>query len=125
MTDKPSAAVSMAEMLRASPEGTPPFPAPWAAEAFALTVHLHERGVFSWPQWVEALSGELQKPGKRANGDDYYQSWVEALCNLLGSLGILHPEEVAEMKERWQRAAEATPHGKPILLENADLAAID
>lgn len=120
---KPSgapSAVDMAEMLRASPENAPPFPAPWAAEAFALTLHLHEQGVFTWPQWVEALARELHKPGKHANGDDYFHSWVGALCNLLGSIGILEPAQVTEMKERWQRAAEATPHGKPILLENAD-----
>jgi nitrile hydratase accessory protein len=109
----------MADMLRASPEDAPPFPAPWAAEVFALTVHLHERHVFTWPQWVEALSTELHKPGKHANGDDYFQSWVEALCALLGALNILQPAEVTEMKERWQRAAEATPHGQPISLDNA------
>jgi len=90
-----------------------------------LTIHLHERGVFTWPQWTAALSVEVRKPGKREDGSDYYQSWVEALCNLLGSLDILQPDEVSAMKERWQRAAEATPHGKPILLENADLAIAD
>lgn len=125
MPDPETPAMSFAEMQRASPEGTLPFPAPWAAEAFALTVHLHERGIFTWPQWAEALSAELHKPGKCQDGSDYYQSWVEALGNLLGSLDILQPEEVIAMKERWQRAAEATPHGKPILLENADHTAAD
>jgi nitrile hydratase accessory protein len=112
-------------MQRVSLEGTHPFPAPWAAEAFALTVHLHDRGVFTWPQWAEALSVELKKPEKKEDGSDYYESWVDALCNLLGSCDILQPEEVSAMKERWQRAAEATPHGKPILLENADLTVAD
>jgi len=106
-------------MQRASPEGTPPFPAPWAAEAFALTVSLHDRGVFSWQQWAEVLAVELRRPSRSGDGSDYYQSWVDALCNLLGSLEILSAAEVTAMKERWQRAAEATPHGKPILLDNA------
>ena len=33
--------------------------------------------------------------------------------------GILRwVEEIADLTEAWQRAAHATPHGKPILLEN-------
>jgi nitrile hydratase accessory protein len=111
----------MADMMRASPEGAPPFPAPWAAEVFALTVHLQEQRIFTAHQWAEALSTELHKPGKHANGDDYFQSWVDALCALLGALDILQPGEITEMKERWQRAAEATPHGQPITLGNASL----
>ena len=33
----------------------PVFSEPWQAEAFALVVALHERGLFSWAEWAEAL----------------------------------------------------------------------
>ena len=32
------------------------FAEPWQAEAFALAVALHEKGLFSWSEWAEALS---------------------------------------------------------------------
>ena len=30
----------------------PVFTAPWQAQAFAMTLALHERGVFTWPEWA-------------------------------------------------------------------------
>ena len=46
-----------------SVQDTPVFAEPWQAEAFALVVALHERGLFSWAEWAEALSREVKKPG--------------------------------------------------------------
>ena len=37
------------------------FKEPWEAKAFALTLQLHERGLFTWPEWADALSREIQK----------------------------------------------------------------
>ena len=37
-------------------EGSPVFPTPWAARAFALAVGLHERGAFAWPEFSAALA---------------------------------------------------------------------
>ena len=39
----------------------PVFAEPWQAQAFALTLKLHEGGVFSWTQWAKALSVELAR----------------------------------------------------------------
>ena len=36
----------------------PVFHEPWEAEAFALTLALYDKGVFSWTEWTEALSQE-------------------------------------------------------------------
>ena len=50
-----------AEATRAVPtipcdaEG-PVFGAPWEAQAFAMALALHERGVFTWPEWAAALA---------------------------------------------------------------------
>jgi hypothetical protein len=39
---------------------------------------------------------------------------------LLERKGIAAASEVLALTERWQAAARATPHGKPILLSAAD-----
>ncbi len=99
----------------------PVFAEPWQAEAFALTVALHEKGVFSWGEWAEALSAEVKGPGEAADGHDYYEHWLAALEKLLGVKGVAARPEVDALAAAWERAAHATPHGKPILLENDPL----
>jgi nitrile hydratase accessory protein len=96
--------------------GEPAFTAPWQAKAFALTVHLHDRGAFGWGEWVAALGHELRDQAPGAEG--YYAAWLRALERLLAAKGIAAPGVVAATTAAWQRAAEATPHGHPIRLEN-------
>jgi nitrile hydratase accessory protein len=96
----------------------PVFDAPWQAEAFAMVVALHQRGLFAWPEWAEMLSAEVKRPGVAADGSDYYQCWLRALERMLGAKGIAGASDIDGLAAAWQRAAHATPHGKPILLEN-------
>ena len=96
----------------------PVFAEPWQAEAFAMTVALHDRGLFSWSEWADALSAEVKKPGAASDGHDYYEHWLAALEKLLSSKGVAGKGEVDALAEAWERAAHATPHGKPILLQN-------
>lgn len=114
----PSHRLAGSPQLPKSPEGDPVFAEPWQAEAFAMTVRLHEKGVFSWSEWAEALSQELYKPGRCADGSDYFDCWVAALSRLVTELSITSEAHLDHLTRSWQRAAEATPHGKPILLEN-------
>lgn len=102
-------------------DGGPVFAEPWQAEAFAMTVRLHERCVFSWSEWAEVLSQELYRPGRCADGSDYYECWVAALSRILSELSIVRGDDLERATKAWQRAAEATPHGKPIVLENDPL----
>jgi nitrile hydratase accessory protein len=96
----------------------PVFSEPWQAEAFALVVALHERDLFSWSEWAEVLSAEVKAPGAVRDGSDYYEHWLRALEKLLSAKGVARASEIDALSEAWQRAAHATPHGKPILLEN-------
>ncbi|MBB4228977.1 nitrile hydratase accessory protein [Rhizobium mongolense] len=107
--------------LPKSADGEPVFPEPWAAAAFAMTVHLHERGLFTWSEWAETLSAELHKPGRAVDGSDYFDCWVAALSLLLVNKGIADAGAILSLQESWQRAAEATPHGKSIELSNDPL----
>ncbi|MGZ2484419.1 nitrile hydratase accessory protein [Rhizobium pisi] len=116
-----SSQLSQSPGLPKSPEGDPVFPEPWAAEAFAMTVHLHEKGVFTWSEWVASLSTELHRPGRAEDSSDYFDCWVEALSALLVSRGVADASVILALQKSWQRAAEATPHGKPIELGNDPL----
>ena len=69
--------------------GSPVFKEPWEAKAFAMTLALHERGLFTWPQWAEALSSQIalaQAAGDADLGDTYYQHWLLALESLVKKL---------------------------------------
>lgn len=111
----------VAQSVREPLNGEPVFPEPWAAEIFALTVQLFQNGFFSWPQWTETLSLELNRPGRSRDGADYFDCWCDALCKLLIDRGILEERQISETQASWKRAAAATPHGIPILLENDPL----
>ncbi len=94
----------------------PVFAEPWQAQAFAMTVKLHEKGAFSWPEWAEALSGELKAAGENDDPDNYYLRWLAALEKLLNSKNIVGTKERESCKTAWDKAARATPHGEPIVL---------
>lgn len=95
-----------------------PFSEPWEAQAFAMVVGLHQEGVFSWSEWAAALSAELKQPDAAIDGTDYYECWLRALEHLLGKKRIADAGQIETVAAAWARAAHATPHGQPILLEN-------
>jgi len=41
----------------------PVFREPWEAQAFAMTLALHERGLFTWGEWAAALADEKIQAG--------------------------------------------------------------
>lgn len=104
--------------LPKSIEGDPVFAEPWHATAFALTVLLHRDRLFSWSEWADALSVALARPGCAEDGSDYFDAWVEALCSILVAKGVAEAVDLRDMQRSWQRSAEATPHGQPVLLDN-------
>ena len=103
----------------------PVFRAPWEAQAFAMTLSLHERGLFTWPEWATALAVEIrraQAAGDPDTGETYYHHWLAALEGLVKSRGVATADALEERRDAWDRAARATPHGKPIELANDPLA---
>lgn len=99
-------------------EAGPVFAAPWQAQAFALAVHLHAQGLFTWPQWAAALAAEIRAAGSADDGSRYYEFWVAALEKLVAERGAADAQGLHERAEAWVRAAAATPHGRPIELAN-------
>jgi nitrile hydratase accessory protein len=103
----------------------PPFAAPWQAHAFALTLALHERGLFTWPQWTAALSAAIARAQERGEPDDgqtYYHHWLDALETLLVGLGLADSDTLHALEHAWEDAAERTPHGQPVVLPDTALA---
>lgn len=118
---EPPSSLEQSPGLPVSPQGEPVFAEPWHAQAFAITVHLHQQGVFAWTEWAESLSKELHKPGRADDGSDYFDGWVAALTTLLAEKGVADEGVLFDLQQSWQRAAQATPHGRPIVLGNDPL----
>lgn len=100
-------------------EEGPRFKAPWEASAFAMTLSLHDRGVFTWPEWAAALSQAIrdaQAAGDPDTGENYYRHWLVALERITAMKGLLTDSMLAQRKEEWEEAARRTPHGQPIEL---------
>ena len=105
-------------------ETGPVFREPWEAQAFAMTLALHERGLFSWNEWAHALAAEIaavQAAGDADLGDTYYRHWLAALEGLISAKGVSSAAELGRYRRGWLRAAERTPHGAPIELGPADI----
>jgi nitrile hydratase accessory protein len=101
----------------------PVFREPWEAQAFALAVALHERGVFSWREWATALSVEIkraQSAGDPDTGETYYLHWLAALEKLVAEKGVTTQEVLHRTRDAWEQACERTPHGQPIELQPDD-----
>jgi nitrile hydratase accessory protein len=50
------------------------FEEPWEAQAFAMTLALHQKGIFTWTEWARALATQIaaaQAAGDADLGDTY------------------------------------------------------
>jgi nitrile hydratase accessory protein len=98
----------------------PVFRAPWEAQAFAMTLTLYERGLFSWKEWADALAQAIsnaQAAGDPDTGENYYLHWLDALETITKKKELVTGELLAQRKQEWDEAARRTPHGKPIELK--------
>ena len=104
-------------------EGGPTFREPWEAQAFAMTVALYRRGLFSWPEWAATLAAEIkraQAAGDPDTGETYYRHWLAALERLVAEKGVTDKASLQRYRDAWDHAADRTPHGQPIELKAED-----
>lgn len=101
----------------------PVFREPWEAQAFAMTISLHERGLFTWSEWAQTLSQQIalaQVQGDPDLGDTYYHHWLAALESLVTTKQLSSEAELKRYQQAWDQAADRTPHGRPIELQALD-----
>jgi nitrile hydratase accessory protein len=124
-TIDPVAARRAAEALPSIPRDNdgPVFREPWEAQAFAMTLALYDRGLFTWPEWAATLAAEIkraQAAGDPDTGETYYRHWLNALERLVAEKGVTDQKTLARYHDAWDHAADRTPHGKPIELQPED-----
>lgn len=98
----------------------PVFAEAWQAEAFALTVRLHEQGCFTWNEWAATLAAVLREVRERGETDDgsrYYHHWLAALERLVTAKRVVSADELDRRKVAWTQAYLSTPHGQPVELQ--------
>jgi nitrile hydratase accessory protein len=121
----PAAARRAAEAVPSIPcdaEG-PVFREPWEAQAFSMTLHLYDRGLFKWPEWAAILGDEIKKAqaaGDPDTGETYYRHWLAALERIVAEKGVTDADTLRKYHDAWDHAADRTPHGTPIELRPDD-----
>jgi nitrile hydratase accessory protein len=98
----------------------PVFKQPWEAEVFAITLSLHEQGLFSWKEWSKALAYTTMCADEHnviETEDSYYRRWLDTLENLIVSKHIANHKRLEELFVAWRNAAQSTPHGQSIEIE--------
>jgi nitrile hydratase accessory protein len=116
-----AAMAALPDLPRAGDE--PVFAEPWQAQAFAMTLALHQQGLFSWPEWAHTLARQIQAAQARGDadlGDTYYHHWLAALEAIVAAKGASSSDELEHYRLAWDHAAERTPHGAPVELHAQD-----
>jgi nitrile hydratase accessory protein len=101
----------------------PVFLEPWEAQAFAMTLALHERGLFTWVEWAAALAAQIKRAqgeGDLDTGETYYLHWLAALEKLVAEKNVATQDTLHRYRDAWDHACDRTPHGKPIVLTAID-----
>ena len=101
----------------------PVFREPWEAQAFAMALALHARGLFTWSEWAAALADEIKRAqslGDPDTGETYYRHWLATLEKLIGAKGVVSSDTLHRYRDAWDHAADRTPHGHPIELKPED-----
>ena len=116
--DAPPADLSLLKGLPVE-DDSPVFREPWEARAFGMALALHERGLFTWDEWAQALAAQIraaQALGDPDLGNTYYRHWLAAIEALVSAKGASSPEELRRYQRAWDHAADRVAHGQPIEL---------
>ena len=101
----------------------PVFREPWEAQAFAMALALHERGLFTWSEWAAMLGAEIkraQAAGDPDTGETYYRHWLATLERMVAAKGVATGAILARTRDAWHHAAMRTGHGEPVALKPED-----
>ena len=77
---------------------------PWEAKAFALVVHLSQRGHYTWAEWTEQISAEINVNGADDDGSNYYLLWLAAAEKLVARKTLAQTAELEQRKSALEAA---------------------
>ena len=69
---------------------------------------------------AQASAAEIARANALHPDDDgsrYYERWLAALEGLVAGKQLVGEAELAAHVDAWDRAARATPHGQPVVLQ--------
>ena len=117
MTIDPTAARRATEAVPGIPRDgdSPVFREPWEAQAFSMALALHQRGLFTWPEWAATLADEIkraQAAGDPDTGETYYGTGSPP-SSASWRKGRRSRDTLARYRDAWDRAADRTPQGTP------------
>ncbi len=125
MTDPAVAPAIDRTLLQAIPRGADgaAFQEPWQAQAFALTVQLNQRGVFTWKEWTLSLGAEIAAAKARGEddfGQDYFHYWLVALEKILVRKGLTDAPGLKDLQEttrkNWPTGADHVAQRSPLVV---------
>ena len=100
----------------------PVFREPWEAQAFAMALALHKRGLFTWPEWAATLADEIkraQAAGDPDTGATYYRHWLNALERLVTREGHRRYGPAGALSRRL--GPRRRPHASTAIRSNSGL----
>jgi nitrile hydratase accessory protein len=77
----------------------PVFDEPWEAQAFALALALHDKGLFAWTEWAATLGEEIKKArttGDPDTGGTYYRHWMATLERMVAEKDLTTAETLRQ-----------------------------
>jgi hypothetical protein len=83
---------------------------------------LVKEGLLSCKEWMDLMAEAIrraQAAGDPDRGDTYYHHWCAALESFCFEKRWISPEIYQQLLSEWGLAIARTPHGVPLVLENA------
>src|SRR4029077_3528567 len=82
----------------------PAFREPWEAQAFAMALALHARGLFTWPEWAAMLAEEIKRAqagGDADTAETYYRHWLNTLERMIAAKGVASAQALGRYRDAW------------------------
>jgi nitrile hydratase accessory protein len=78
------------------------FEEPWQSRAFGMAVALHERGLFEWEEFRQALIARIAAAEADPGPFAYYEVWLRTFEHLLAGRGLVTGTELDETTYQFE-----------------------
>ncbi|HYB69277.1 MAG TPA: nitrile hydratase accessory protein [Candidatus Bathyarchaeia archaeon] len=78
------------------------FEEPWQGRVFGMAVALHERGLFEWEEFRQALIAQIALAEGRSAPFVYYEIWLATFESLLAQKQLVSPAELDETTYQFE-----------------------